>query len=185
MCPTINHGERGKSLGEGSGLSGSAEREETVDKIKCLKTRVNNMISILTLIGIFAGSETYQIVKVLLDWLLSMLRLDFVYVKLKGSAGSMPIEMSQFTQSENSAWQERGVNEVLKALLRCETQTRPLVVWKSTEEGDVSIAVFRLGLNDEMGWLVAGSRRTDFPDASEKLLLDAAVDQASIGLQKA
>ncbi len=159
--------------------------EETVDEVKWLEACVNNLIGILTLIVIFAGRETHQTVTALLDALLGTLRLDFVYVKLKGLAGSMPIEMIRSTRSENLAWQEGVVNEVLKTSLRCETQTRPLVVQKLTEEGDVSVAVFRLGLNDKMGVLVAGARRTDFPDANERLLLDTAASQASLGLQKA
>jgi PAS domain S-box-containing protein len=159
--------------------------EETVDEDKYHKGCINNLISILALPAIWTGGDGHKIVKALLDALLGMLRLDFLYVELKGPAGSAPIEMSRPTQSENSAWQEGVVNEVLKASLRCETETWPLVVQKPTGEGDVSIAVFRLGLNDEMGVLVAGSRRTDFPDAIEKLFLNVTVNQASIGLQEA
>ncbi len=158
--------------------------EKTSNEGKYLKGCINNLISILALPAIWTGGDGHKIVKALLDALLGMLRLDFLYVELKGPAGSAPIEMSRPTQSENSAWQEGVVNEVLKASLRCETETWPLVVQKPTGEGDVSIAVFRLGLNDEMGVLVAGSRRTDFPDASEKLFLNVAVNQASIGLQE-
>jgi PAS domain S-box-containing protein len=161
------------------------EMEETVDEDKYLKGCINNLISILALPAIWTGGDGHKIVKALLDALLGMLRLDFLYVELKGPAGSAPIEMSRPTQSENSAWQEGVVNEVLKASLRCETETWPLVVQKPTGEGDVSIAVFRLGLKDDMCVLVAGSRRTDFPDVSEKLILNAAVNQASIGLQEA
>jgi len=36
-----------------------------------------------------------------------------------------------------------------------------------------------------MGVLVAGSRRVDFPDATERLLLNAAANQAAMGLREA
>jgi len=159
--------------------------EATVDEVKRLEACVDNLIGILTLIIVFAGNEAHQTVTALLDALIDTLRLDFVYVKLKGPAGSMPIEMIRSTRSDNLAWQEVIVNEVLKASLECETQTRPLVVQKPTEEGEVSVAVFRLGMNEEMGVLAAGARRTDFPDANERLLLEAAASQATVGLQKA
>jgi C4-dicarboxylate-specific signal transduction histidine kinase len=51
--------------------------------------------------------------------------------------------------------------------------------------GEISIALFRLGLHDEGGIFVAGSQRADFPTAIETLLLQVAVNQAALGLQEA
>src|SRR5207302_1998202 len=52
-------------------------------------------------------------------------------------------------------------------------------------EGEVSIASFSLGLQQEVGVLVVGSRRADFPTEIERLLLRVAANQAGIGLQEA
>ncbi len=52
-------------------------------------------------------------------------------------------------------------------------------------EGEVSIASFSLGLQPEVGVLVAGSRRADFPTEVERLLLRVATNHAGIGLQEA
>jgi PAS domain-containing protein len=52
-------------------------------------------------------------------------------------------------------------------------------------EGRVSIAPLRLGLQDELGVLVAGSQRANFPTDIEMLLLRVAANQAGIGLQEA
>jgi formate hydrogenlyase transcriptional activator len=43
----------------------------------------------------------------------------------------------------------------------------------------------RLGLQDEIGVIVAGCQRPDFPDETERLLLRVAANQAAIGLQEA
>jgi C4-dicarboxylate-specific signal transduction histidine kinase len=51
--------------------------------------------------------------------------------------------------------------------------------------GEISIALFRLGAQDEDGIFVAGSKRTDFASAMETLLLQVAVNQAAIALQEA
>jgi PAS domain S-box-containing protein len=158
------------------------EMEETVDEVRHLKACINNLISLLALPAIWTGGEEDQILTALLDALLGMLRLDFVYVELKGMNGGAPIEMIRPTQSGSSAC--RVIKEALKDSSKSETRTWPLVVQKSGE-GDISIAVFRLGLNEETGVFVAGSRRTDFPDANEKLLLNVAATQATIGLQEA
>jgi PAS domain S-box-containing protein len=52
-------------------------------------------------------------------------------------------------------------------------------------EGDVSIAPLPLGLQGELGIIVAAAERPDFPRQTEALLLSAAANQASIGLQEA
>ena len=59
-----------------------------------------------------------------------------------------------------------------------------MVVHKSSQEERSSIAVFRVGLNYEMGILVAGSKRNEFPDLYERLLLNTAANQATIALQE-
>ena len=50
---------------------------------------------------------------------------------------------------------------------------------------DISIVPLGLGLQGEIGKLVAGSERVDFPRQTEKLILSVAANQASIGLQAA
>src|SRR5258705_1618073 len=52
-------------------------------------------------------------------------------------------------------------------------------------QGEVAIASFSLGLQDGLGVVVVGSRRTDFPTDIELLLLRVAANQAAIGLQEA
>ena len=43
----------------------------------------------------------------------------------------------------------------------------------------------RLGLQGEIGIIVAGAQRADFPGQTERLLLSVAANQAAIGLQEA
>ena len=51
-------------------------------------------------------------------------------------------------------------------------------------EGDVSIVPLPLGLQGELGVIVAAAGRADFPRQTEALLLSVAANQASIGLQE-
>ena len=55
----------------------------------------------------------------------------------------------------------------------------------SVGEVDLSVASARLGLDGEIGIIVAGSQRPDFPAQTERLFLDVAANQATIGLQQA
>jgi signal transduction histidine kinase len=52
-------------------------------------------------------------------------------------------------------------------------------------DGVVQLAVFRLGVQDELGRFIAASKRPDFPTNTEQLLLQIAMNQAAIGLQEA
>ena len=52
-------------------------------------------------------------------------------------------------------------------------------------EGDISIVPLRLGLQGEIGVIVAGSARADFPGQTERLILSVAANQAAVGLQEA
>jgi signal transduction histidine kinase len=48
-----------------------------------------------------------------------------------------------------------------------------------------STALFQLGTQDEVGTLVVGSHRTDFPTEIERLLIQVAANEATVGLQEA
>jgi C4-dicarboxylate-specific signal transduction histidine kinase len=50
--------------------------------------------------------------------------------------------------------------------------------------GEMTIVPLRLGLQGEIGLIVAGSRRPDFPMQTERLLLSVASNQAAIGLHE-
>jgi formate hydrogenlyase transcriptional activator len=52
-------------------------------------------------------------------------------------------------------------------------------------DGDVSIIAVPLGVQGEIGVIVAGSERADFPVQTERLLLGVAANQAAIVLQEA
>jgi PAS domain S-box-containing protein len=52
-------------------------------------------------------------------------------------------------------------------------------------DGDVSIVLLPLGLQGELGVIIAAAQRAGFPQQTEALLLSVAANQASIGLQEA
>jgi hypothetical protein len=65
-------------------------------------------------------------------------------------------------------------------------QTAPrFVIPNPAGEGEVAIAPFSLGFQGELGMVVAGSQRADFPTDIERLILRVAANQAVIGLQEA
>ncbi len=159
--------------------------ENTADEIKRLQSCINDLISVLALPAIWSGSESSQIVGTLLDALLAMLRLDFAYVRLSDSSDGPPIEVVRLGHRQHPSVQLQQVGQALSRWLTGDPAASRFVLPDPAGEGEVSIASFSLGLQEEVGVLVAGSRRADFPTDIERLLLRVAANQAGIGLQEA
>jgi hypothetical protein len=70
----------------------------------------------LTLPAIWTGGEAHQIASGLLDVLLDMLQLDWVYVRLKNTTDRMPIEMIRHAQLGKKAERIEIINAVLENL---------------------------------------------------------------------
>ena len=77
------------------------------------------------------------------------------------------------------------IGQLVRAWLTDDPRRRPPLVRNPLGDGDVAIVALRLGLQDEIGIIVAGSQRADFPAQAERLLLSVAANQAAIGLQEA
>jgi signal transduction histidine kinase len=158
---------------------------DLAEEIKRLQRCINDLISVLTLSAVWSGREPSQIVHTLIDALLGMLRLDLVYVHLKLPGGQAPIEMLRFAQSRAGVAQPHEIRDALKQWLGADAQEWPPLVRNPTGGRDISIVPLGLGLQGQMGVIVAGAERADFPQQTERLVLSVAANQAFIGLQEA
>jgi PAS domain S-box-containing protein len=75
--------------------------------------------------------------------------------------------------------------EAMSQCLKNDSRKWPPLLRNLMGEGDVSIVPLPLGLQGELGVIVAAAERADFPRQTEALLLSVAANQASIGLQEA
>src|SRR4030088_2292294 len=161
------------------------EMEKTADEVKRLQSCINDLISVLALAAIWSGSESCQMLGTLLDSLLAILRLDFACARLNDSIDGSPVEVVRLAQRQHPSAQPQEVGRALGSWLSGDQTASRFVIPNPAGEGEVAIASFSLGLQDEVGVLVAGSRRADFPTDIELLLLRVAANQAAIGLQEA
>ena len=159
--------------------------EETTDEIQHLKAFINDLISVLAIPAVWSGREPAQIASTLLDVLLRILCLDFAYARLKDPLGGVPIEVARFAEYRNLTPLPQEIGQALNPWLENDPKKWPLLVRNPIGEGDVSIVPLRLGLQDRIGIIVAGSQRADFPAETERLLLRIAANQATIALQEA
>ncbi|MDN5940971.1 MAG: sigma 54-interacting transcriptional regulator [Nitrospira sp.] len=155
------------------------------DEIRRLQRCINDLISLLALPAMWSGQQPPQVVGTLLDVLLRLLRLDFVYIRVKVGAGGSPLETVRVAQDQKMNCEPLDVDRTLLKWVNLHGLTSDCRVPNPVGEGEVSIAHFWLGLEKDMGVVVAGSQRAGFPSDIETLLLKSAVNQAVIELQAA
>jgi formate hydrogenlyase transcriptional activator len=163
----------------------TAETQHTADEVKHLRACINDLISLVTLPAIWSGGEPSDIVGTLLDVVLRVLRLDFAYARFRESIYGTQIEMFRAAGSRDLKTRPEEIGDAFSGWLADEPQKWPSRVPNPIGSGDVCVVPLQLGLQDEIGVIVAGSQRPDFPDETERLLLRVAANQAAIGLQEA
>src|SRR5258708_27196189 len=159
--------------------------EHPADEIKRLQRCINDLVSLLALPAMWSGSKPCDIVDTLLDSLLRMLDLDFVYVSLTNRVDAAPSETVRVAQSQEQMFRPRELCTFLHRWLGDDPQKRYLQERSHIGDEEGSLVSWPLGVQREIGVIVAGSRRADFPRDTEALLLGIAANQAVIGLQQA
>src|SRR5467141_2505806 len=159
--------------------------EHPADEIKRLQRCINDLVSLLALPAMWSGSKPCDIVHTLLDSLLRMLDLDFVYVSLTNPVAAASSETVRVPQSQEQMFRPRELCTFLNRWLGDDPQQRYLQERSHIGDEEVSLASWPRGVQREIGVIVAGSRRADFPRDTEALLLGIAANQALTGLQQA
>jgi len=159
--------------------------EHPADEIKRLQRCINDLVSLLALPAMWSGSKPSDIVHTLLDSLLRMLDLDFVYVSLTNPVDAAPSETVRVAQSQEQMFRPQELCTFLNRWLGDDPQKRYLQERSHIGDEEVSLVSWPFGVQREIGVIVAGSRRADFPRDTEALLLGIAANQALTGLQQA
>jgi len=161
----------------------AAHLEEPSEEIRRLRHCLNDLVGLVALPAMWAGADSLQIVRTLLDALLRMLRLDFVYARWRDPASAEPVEIARVAESWQPISQPQDIGRMLFRELGDDPQKWAPLTRGSSGGAGVSIVPLRLGMYGELGLIVAGSERVGFPEQAETLVLNVAANQASIGLQ--
>jgi len=154
-------------------------------EVKHLQRCINDLISLLALPAIWSGGDPSQVLHTLLDALMRMLRLDLVSVSLTDEVGEAPVEILRLAELRTPMPSAHEICEALSQRSESDSRKWPPLLRNFMGGGDVSIVPLSLGLQGELGVIVAAAQRADFPRQTEALLLSVAANQASIGLQEA
>ena len=160
------------------------ENEAAPQEVGHLKRCMNDLVSILALPAMWTGLDFSGIADVFLAGLVRMLELDFGYLKASDLGDGPPPEWIRVAQG-GRIHSPREIGRVLEPYLAAHPSDSAHGIPNPIGEGTSSIEVFRLGLQQTIGFFVAASRRADFPDGQERLLLQVGTNLVAIALQEA
>jgi two-component system, LuxR family, sensor kinase FixL len=146
-----------------------------------LRWCIRGLVALSTLPAAWQNYDTRQIGDSVLAALISMLDADFVFIALPGLGNQLVIELVRGAPKLNPESLER-VRTVLqreKATLNVE---REFVVADASGIKNLNVVAAPIGFGSD-AILVAGSTRGTFPTWTERLLLNAGVNQAAIAFQ--
>ncbi len=161
------------------------QERDSAEEVTRLQRCINDLISLLALSAVWSGDKPRQIVHTLLDALLRMLRLDFAFARLDDPVTRAPMEVLRVADSCKLKVPPQDIGGMLGNLLERNGDTSLRLAQNRFEEESISIFSVPLGVQGEIGIIVVGSERADFPSQTESLLLSVAANQASIGLHEA
>jgi PAS domain S-box-containing protein len=160
-----------------------APHNSPLDQLANLRTGLDELVSIMDLPGSSTDGEPARIVTALLG-LLGTLQLAFVFVRLNDRDDGHSVETVRVAEFLQGAVRvPRDIGRAIDSWLRADAKSSSHAAM-SVGDVDLSVASAWLGVNGELGIVVAGSQRSDFPAHTESMLLDAAASQATIRLQR-
>jgi PAS domain S-box-containing protein len=163
----------------------AVQSESSTEEIKHLQRCINELVSLLALPAIWSGRKPSQILHTLLEAVVRALGLEFAYARLSDAFGAMPVEILLVSENARINLPSEELRHVLGTSFPVQSKRSPTQGADHLGVADISAFLLPLGVQEEIGLLVVGSRRTGFPSKTESLLLTVAANQASLGLHEA
>jgi PAS domain S-box-containing protein len=161
------------------------EQQENLGRIGRLERCMNDLGSVLALPAVWSSSEPKQILETLLDALLQMLDLDFLYGSISLDLGDGPMDVLRIAQLCAVSPGPEAIRQALHQWFGQQPHRSLGETRRELGDREMSICSLPLGFGGNIGCLVAGTRRPGFPEQTERLILSVAANQAAIGLQPA
>jgi PAS domain S-box-containing protein len=145
---------------------------------------MRDLVALSALPAVWAGCRPLQIAEALADVLLSTLRLDLVYLRLRGQTDGQGIEVARTAGGPTPTDQARDIGRTLAPWLDGAGIDSVPPLPNPVGPGTVRVAAVPIGYGRADGVLVAGSRRAGFPGEDDRLVLTVAANQAAAVLQR-
>ena len=157
-----------------------AQRDRNGEDVTRLRRCINDLLGAVALPAAWRGDEPSQIVHAFLSALTKILDLDFAYLRLRCAVDASFITMVPVTRTRKLMPGARDICDALDARLESDPEKWPHRIPSPIGHGDLSILPRGLGVRGEIGVIVAGSERADFPGETEALVMSVAANQAAM-----
>jgi len=155
------------------------------EEISRLRRCINDLVSVVALPAVWTGGDASRIVQGCFDALERMLQPDVLYAKLSAPSDGEPSEIIRIARPLAARPESERIGPQLSRAFRGSPHEWPGIARVSTERGLFHLATLPLGVHGDLGVIVAGSRRPEFPELEDRLVLSVAVNQVAIALQEA
>jgi signal transduction histidine kinase len=156
-------------------------------EIADLRRYLSDLITLTAIPAAWTGRDATGVVVTLLDALIGTLHLDFAAARLDESvAGAMP-DVVRLPRGRDSDAELECMSRAFAPSISSHDVNGPAGLGRVPNPagpGDITTSRLRLGLRDDVGVLLVGSTRPDFPNERERLLLHVASNQGAMGLQE-
>jgi PAS domain S-box-containing protein len=150
-----------------------------------LHNQLRDLVAILALPAVWSGREAADIGEAVVEVLSSMLRLDLAYLRSADPAGSGPLEAARVRGRPDLAGRAREIGGLLAAGTTDPDANQSLVLPDPATGEPLRATRIALERAGNSGVVIAASRRSGFPTAFERFLLQSIVTQAEIALRNA
>jgi hypothetical protein len=155
---------------------------DSAAELKHLQRSMSDLVSVLALPAVWSGQEPRKIVTTFHDALMATLNLDFLYTRVRIESDGEPIEVLRTAPHYAAKQSEDKIRRALNERFGDDPQKWPASVRSHPRWArEISLLSMQLGIDGEIGIVVAGSERTDFLSQSERLLLVVAANQVTVG----
>jgi PAS domain S-box-containing protein len=161
------------------------QQPDAASEVKRLQRCINDLVGVLALPAVWSVSEPSRILETFLDALLVMLDLDFLYARVRLDSHEAPIDALRTNQFSGTSHRGEEIRHALNQWFGEDPQRWPEGALRHLGGREVSIFPIRMGIEGELGLIVAGSQRLAFPELTENLVLGVAANQVAIELQQA
>jgi PAS domain S-box-containing protein len=157
---------------------------ETVsEESRTVRRTIRDLVTFFALPTIWMGHQPQELAESLADLLLNTLRLDFVYLCLRGSAQGQEIQVARTGRQPTTADQTQVIRRAIAPWLDRAAVNPPQAIPNPIGGGMARIVRVPIGWEgDEV--LIAGSLQAGFPADEERLLLSVGANQAAMVLQR-
>jgi PAS domain S-box-containing protein len=154
-------------------------------EVKRLQRCMNDLISVIALPAVWSVSEPGRILETLLDALMGIVDLDFLYARVRLDSHGAPIDVLRTNRHSATSYSVEDFRQALNDWFGEDPPQWSEQGFRHLGEQEFSVFPLRMGVEGELGLIVAGSQKLGFPEQTERLMLGVAANQLAIGLQQA